>query len=51
MPQMSPLSWLTLLIEFSLIFLMLNSMNYFSFNYMFKMIKTSKKTLQINWKW
>nr|AXS65573.1 ATP synthase F0 subunit 8 [Cleroidea sp. 4 KM-2017] len=51
MPQMSPLSWLTLFIEFSLIFLLLNSLNYFSFNYQTKTMKTLASQLKINWKW
>nr|WHM51527.1 ATP synthase F0 subunit 8 [Zootermopsis nevadensis]WHM51540.1 ATP synthase F0 subunit 8 [Zootermopsis nevadensis]WNR50548.1 ATP synthase F0 subunit 8 [Zootermopsis nevadensis] len=52
MPQMMPLSWLILFISFSTIFVMFNTMNYFSFTQtnkkMQKKIKLTKKT---NWKW
>nr|YP_002265565.1 ATP synthase F0 subunit 8 [Priasilpha obscura]ACF35111.1 ATP synthase F0 subunit 8 [Priasilpha obscura] len=51
MPQMMPLSWLTLFIYFSLIFLMYNSMNYFLFIYPIKKFKFDKKLIQLSWKW
>nr|QZJ45823.1 ATP synthase F0 subunit 8 [Holotrichia parallela] len=51
MPQMAPLSWLSLFIMFSLIFLMFNSMNYFTMTYSPK-INLIKKTFNLtNWKW
>nr|YP_010294900.1 ATP synthase F0 subunit 8 [Oiceoptoma thoracicum]UMO90838.1 ATP synthase F0 subunit 8 [Oiceoptoma thoracicum] len=51
MPQMAPMNWLILFIMFIIIFLMFNSMNYFSFKYPTKSISTSKTTSKINWKW
>nr|UAM91024.1 ATP synthase F0 subunit 8 [Holotrichia niponensis] len=51
MPQMAPLSWLTLFISFSLIFIIFNSMNYFIFTYPPKSSKISKSMTVINWKW
>nr|ALO76497.1 ATP synthase F0 subunit 8 [Omalium rivulare] len=52
MPQMAPMNWLTLFIFFIMIFMIFNSMNYFSFIYNNKLstnIKTSK--ISTNWKW
>nr|AXS66371.1 ATP synthase F0 subunit 8 [Cucujoidea sp. 12 KM-2017] len=51
MPQMAPMNWLTLMIFFSIIFMIFNSMNYFSFTYpsITQSIKTSKKFF--SWKW
>nr|YP_009499530.1 ATP synthase F0 subunit 8 [Aegosoma sinicum]YP_009723023.1 ATP synthase F0 subunit 8 [Megopis sinica]ASL05644.1 ATP synthase F0 subunit 8 [Aegosoma sinicum]QGP73214.1 ATP synthase F0 subunit 8 [Megopis sinica]QVM79156.1 ATP synthase F0 subunit 8 [Aegolipton marginale] len=51
MPQMAPLGWLTLMLFFTLIFLIFNSMNYFSFIYPIKETKTKKIKLTFNWKW
>nr|AYW52210.1 ATP synthase F0 subunit 8 [Amarygmini sp. ACP-2013] len=51
MPQMAPLNWLTLMISFSLILIMFNIMNFYSFKYQIKQKKTTIKTLQTNWKW
>nr|QIV24578.1 ATP synthase F0 subunit 8 [Cnemoplites australis] len=51
MPQMAPLNWLTLLILFTLVFLLFNIVNYFSFNYEIKIKKTKKKEILMNWKW
>nr|UQS75806.1 ATP synthase F0 subunit 8 [Bombylius sp.] len=53
MPQMAPISWLTLFIVFSFTFLMFNMMNYFSF---LPPTPQSSKSLKIqqnpmNWKW
>nr|AND96042.1 ATP synthase F0 subunit 8 [Onthophagus minutus] len=45
MPQMAPLNWLTLMIYFSLIFMMFNIMNYYSFNYNIKFSSFKKKKL------
>nr|AML25939.1 ATP synthase F0 subunit 8 [Staphylinidae sp. BMNH 1274219] len=52
MPQMSPLNWMSLFFMFLIIFMMFNSMNYFSFLYQpkIKMINLKNKNL-INWKW
>nr|QWZ46417.1 ATP synthase F0 subunit 8 [Stenomorpha consobrina] len=52
MPQMAPLSWLTLMMFFIMLFLMLNIMNYFSFTHIIKPKKTSSiSKFKINWKW
>nr|ASY98480.1 ATP synthase F0 subunit 8 [Tarachomantis alaotrana] len=52
MPQMMPLSWLTLFTFFSILMIMFNVMNYYaSFNKptSYSSIKTVTKTL--TWKW
>nr|ARH53782.1 ATP synthase F0 subunit 8 [Cortodera humeralis] len=51
MPQMAPLNWLVLFIFFSMIFLIFNSLNYFSFNYNIKSKISQKNKLIYNWKW
>nr|ATN23481.1 ATP synthase F0 subunit 8 [Bruchus sp. EMHAU-15071302] len=51
MPQMAPLNWLTLMIFFTMIFLMFNSLNFFTFNYEVKKMTSFKKKLTYNWKW
>nr|AML25909.1 ATP synthase F0 subunit 8 [Staphylinidae sp. BMNH 1274216] len=52
MPQMAPLNWLTLFIYFTMIFLLFNSLNYFSFMYANNLkIKITKKINKLNWKW
>nr|AML25584.1 ATP synthase F0 subunit 8 [Erotylidae sp. BMNH 1274392] len=51
MPQMAPLSWVTLMIYFTIIFLMFNSLNYFSFLYTPKSSSKSKVKISLNWKW
>nr|YP_010952397.1 ATP synthase F0 subunit 8 [Pseudabris longiventris]WMQ52491.1 ATP synthase F0 subunit 8 [Pseudabris longiventris] len=52
MPQMAPLNWLSLMIYFIMIFITLNSLNFFAFS----CIKKSKETpmkikLHTTWKW
>nr|YP_010238746.1 ATP synthase F0 subunit 8 [Amphinemura wui]QTE20670.1 ATP synthase F0 subunit 8 [Amphinemura wui] len=52
MPQMAPISWLTLFIAFSLILLIFNFVNYFSF--LPKCPEITQKTISsssMNWKW
>nr|QEH58853.1 ATP synthase F0 subunit 8 [Caroperla siveci] len=53
MPQMAPISWLSLFIVFSLILLMFNYLNYFSFFTSTPSISTDTKINQtaMNWKW
>uniref|UniRef100_A0A6H0N4E8 ATP synthase complex subunit 8 n=1 Tax=Brephilydia jejuna TaxID=2546586 RepID=A0A6H0N4E8_9CUCU len=51
MPQMAPLNWLILAIVFTLVFLVFNIINYFSFNYETKSLKTSKEKVISSWKW
>nr|YP_010448660.1 ATP synthase F0 subunit 8 [Sinelater perroti]UTS56948.1 ATP synthase F0 subunit 8 [Sinelater perroti] len=51
MPQMAPLSWLILFFFFIVIFMILNSLNYFSFSYPPKMKTKKVYSKFINWKW
>nr|ARH54237.1 ATP synthase F0 subunit 8 [Cteniopus sp. AH-2016] len=51
MPQMAPLSWLTLMIFFSMILIMFNIVNYYSMIYIIKQKKMSIKKTEKNWKW
>nr|YP_010035482.1 ATP synthase F0 subunit 8 [Melanotus cribricollis]QQQ88074.1 ATP synthase F0 subunit 8 [Melanotus cribricollis] len=51
MPQMAPLSWINLFIIFIMTFMILNSLNYFSFIYNNKTIKKTSTIKTINWKW
>nr|ALO77208.1 ATP synthase F0 subunit 8 [Glaresis sp. GLA01] len=51
MPQMAPLSWLTLFVIFTLTFLILNSLNYYNFIYTPKTQKFTVKPIKNNWKW
>nr|YP_010933559.1 ATP synthase F0 subunit 8 [Aegialites californicus]WKT09002.1 ATP synthase F0 subunit 8 [Aegialites californicus] len=51
MPQMAPLNWLILMFYFLFIFIIFNSLNYFSFMYTPKKIFFNKKITTINWKW
>nr|AIT96946.1 ATP synthase F0 subunit 8 [Togoperla sp. KW-2014] len=53
MPQMAPISWLTLFIAFSIILLLFNSLNFFM--YLPSSPSTSPKSsiaqTPLNWKW
>nr|YP_009995249.1 ATP synthase F0 subunit 8 [Ochthebius puncticollis]QNP09639.1 ATP synthase F0 subunit 8 [Ochthebius puncticollis] len=52
MPQMAPMNWLILFMNFTMIFLMFNSINYFSFKYEIMKNKNNMKIIKlINWKW
>nr|ARH53795.1 ATP synthase F0 subunit 8 [Curculio elephas] len=52
MPQMSPMSWLTLYFMFIIIFLLMIILNYYSFLYNPKNKLNLKKNKNlINWKW
>nr|ALO70269.1 ATP synthase F0 subunit 8 [Aleochara sp. 2 EF-2015] len=52
MPQMAPMNWLTLFFLFIVIFMIFNSMNYFSFMYNTKMTTNIKKNkILTSWKW
>nr|QWB85899.1 ATP synthase F0 subunit 8 [Aegosoma pallidum] len=51
MPQMAPLNWLTLLLYFTLIFIIFSSMNYFVFIYPSKSVSFKKNKLMLYWKW
>nr|AYM85041.1 ATP synthase F0 subunit 8 [Melanoplus bivittatus] len=52
-PQMSPLMWFSLFIMFSLVLILFNQMNFFSFKP--EIIKTESKSEKMNknmnWKW
>nr|AYW52378.1 ATP synthase F0 subunit 8 [Staphylininae sp. 1 ACP-2013] len=48
---MAPMNWLILFIMFTIIFLIFNSLNYFSFKYPIKSKNQSKIENKINWKW
>nr|ARH53898.1 ATP synthase F0 subunit 8 [Lampyris noctiluca]QEL51285.1 ATP synthase F0 subunit 8 [Lampyris noctiluca] len=50
MPQMGPLNWLMLMIYFSMVFVMFNTLIYTTFNYSIKTPKISK-IFKVNWKW
>nr|AXS66563.1 ATP synthase F0 subunit 8 [Tenebrionoidea sp. 9 KM-2017] len=52
MPQMAPLNWLTLMMYFIMIFIVFNTINYFSFSYSpQKKSSLKEKTKKIAWKW
>nr|YP_011001005.1 ATP synthase F0 subunit 8 [Bellardia viarum]WPN85802.1 ATP synthase F0 subunit 8 [Bellardia viarum] len=54
MPQMAPISWLSLFIMFSITFVIFNMMNYYSFTpFMPKsdLINKNQFTNSLNWKW
>nr|NP_647565.1 ATP synthase F0 subunit 8 [Pyrocoelia rufa]AAM46706.1 ATP synthase F0 subunit 8 [Pyrocoelia rufa] len=50
MPQMSPLNWLMLMIYFSVILIMYNTLIYSVFNYSNKYLKMNKM-FKLTWKW
>nr|AXS66213.1 ATP synthase F0 subunit 8 [Cerambycidae sp. 1 KM-2017] len=51
MPQMAPMNWLALMFFFSMIFIMFNIMNYFSFYYNTKTSSKKQKKTSYSWKW
>nr|ALO77636.1 ATP synthase F0 subunit 8 [Calleida angusticollis] len=53
MPQMAPMSWLSLYLMFTLIFLLFNFLNYYMFfiKNTKKMIKNKYLNKNLNWKW
>nr|UYI30628.1 ATP synthase F0 subunit 8 [Aquatica sp. q XF-2022] len=51
MPQMAPLSWLNLFIYFAIVFIMFNTMNYFSLLYKNNNLKQKTIKKIISWKW
>nr|ARH54562.1 ATP synthase F0 subunit 8 [Oxyomus sylvestris] len=51
MPQMAPMNWLSLMLMFCFIFMIFNSLNYFSFQYTPKSLSFKKTFKKINWKW
>nr|ALO76136.1 ATP synthase F0 subunit 8 [Aphodius sp. APH01] len=51
MPQMAPASWLALFIYFCIIFLLFNSINFYSLIYTPKKAMFFKSNQKLNWKW
>nr|ALO77588.1 ATP synthase F0 subunit 8 [Scraptia sp. SCR01] len=51
MPQMSPLNWISLMLFFLLIYIIINILNYFSLIYTNKLSFKKNKTINWNWKW
>uniref|UniRef100_UPI0030FEC9A1 ATP synthase F0 subunit 8 n=1 Tax=Neopanorpa quadristigma TaxID=2521360 RepID=UPI0030FEC9A1 len=53
MPQMAPINWLSLFIMFSIILLLFNVMNYYSFSPNVPNISDTNKISfkPLNWKW
>nr|UPX88658.1 ATP synthase F0 subunit 8 [Hydraena nigrita] len=51
MPQMAPMNWLMLFMYFIMMFLLMNSLNYFLFLYSPKNKTMTKLNNMINWKW
>nr|ALO77447.1 ATP synthase F0 subunit 8 [Dermestidae sp. GENSP01] len=51
MPQMAPMSWLTLFTMFSIMFLLINSLNYYSTVTSSINQESGKKGKKTNWKW
>nr|YP_003204891.1 ATP synthase F0 subunit 8 [Mordella atrata]ACO92580.1 ATP synthase F0 subunit 8 [Mordella atrata] len=51
MPQMAPLNWLSLMILFLSIFILIMMLNYFSFQYKSKKSLITSSSHKINWKW
>nr|YP_009330837.1 ATP synthase F0 subunit 8 [Sinopodisma tsinlingensis]APD83436.1 ATP synthase F0 subunit 8 [Sinopodisma tsinlingensis] len=53
MPQMSPLMWFSLFILFSIVLILFNQMNFFSFksNIMKSEQMSKMKSKNLNWKW
>nr|YP_010284536.1 ATP synthase F0 subunit 8 [Allotraeus orientalis]UKQ56279.1 ATP synthase F0 subunit 8 [Allotraeus orientalis] len=51
MPQMAPMNWLILFFFFFALFIIFNSMNFFSFLYTIKSEQMTKKKSTYNWKW
>nr|AYE40948.1 ATP synthase F0 subunit 8 [Idioscopus sp. 'myrica']WEP24787.1 ATP synthase F0 subunit 8 [Idioscopus sp. 'myrica'] len=50
MPQMSPMWWLTLMLMFNLLYLMMNTILYFNYKVKNKNQILMKKS-KMNWKW
>nr|AXS65266.1 ATP synthase F0 subunit 8 [Cucujoidea sp. 37 KM-2017] len=51
MPQMAPLNWLTLMILFTIVILMINCFNFFMKSYNPTKKSSEKTSTLINWKW
>nr|UPX88411.1 ATP synthase F0 subunit 8 [Melanagromyza aenea] len=51
MPQMSPISWLTLFMVFFVTFIVFNIMNYYCYFPLLFTNKSLMKNKTMNWKW
>nr|ADO60467.1 ATP synthase F0 subunit 8 [Anthrenus sp. BMNH 840208] len=51
MPQMAPMNWLSLFLSFSFLFMMTNSLNFFSSIKLPLKTMSKKGNLKLNWKW
>nr|AOY39412.1 ATP synthase F0 subunit 8 [Hydnocerini sp. BMNH-844241] len=51
MPQMAPLNWVSLFLSFTIIFILMNSTNYFFLKYNPNTSSKTYKFFNINWKW
>nr|UZT26963.1 ATP synthase F0 subunit 8 [Euwallacea fornicatus] len=51
MPQMAPISWITLYIFFNLLFILSCIINFYNFEYTAKTPLINKKSISMNWKW
>nr|YP_009389825.1 ATP synthase F0 subunit 8 [Pternoscirta caliginosa]ANJ44391.1 ATP synthase F0 subunit 8 [Pternoscirta caliginosa] len=52
MPQMSPMMWFSLFILFSIVLILFNQMNFFSYKpNKTEMMPNQMKIENINWKW
>nr|AFP16911.1 ATP synthase F0 subunit 8 [Heterocerus fenestratus] len=51
MPQMAPISWLELMLMFSLTLVIFNNMNFFIFKYYPKSDDNKSQKTSIKWKW
>nr|QOW08073.1 ATP synthase F0 subunit 8 [Attagenus augustatus augustatus] len=51
MPQMAPMNWVTLFMLFSIILMLVNSINFFCLTYQSKKSNKNKMINKTNWKW
>nr|ADO60529.1 ATP synthase F0 subunit 8 [Drilus flavescens] len=51
MPQMAPLSWINLFLSFSIILVVISSINYFHINYKTVKKESVNNKTPNNWKW
>nr|UBU96193.1 ATP synthase F0 subunit 8 [Meloe poggii] len=52
MPQMAPLNWLSLFTIFMMIFMLTNSLNFYTFLYLSKTPALEGETeIKLTWKW
>nr|AOY39672.1 ATP synthase F0 subunit 8 [Scolytinae sp. BMNH 1040080] len=51
MPQMAPISWISLYLFFTALFIMMCIFNFYTFKYSPQLKYISPKKLTFNWKW